>query len=411
MDLISVYGLLSMAIFTLLLYRLKALTSSLLFNPFVMPLMAFSISLGTVFYVASVGAMTGIQLYTILFFFGSFIVGIFFLKFIISKKKYLNESNSIIKAIDYQVLYFLFVISVIISFMYVILLWSSYASGDERLLLNRQYRSLSLVKMLLDFWVVVLAAVIYSQNKNKVVLAILFVTVVFSFFSGSKGAALGFLLWALMFYFNFNTVNKRQLIIVFCLFVLVLLVPTWWMYGDSFIEKIVFRISMSGDVYLLAFISGDYTQLTEVYNPVAYLFHPFTSLIGIRGYEYPFGAELIGTAGYPVTGTGPNPHLPLLALTFWPNCFFCTSIFAIMMTVLFLMTVFIAFSMYNFLKLPLFFRVFLFSILLSAAFDLFFDIGAYQFKIILCFIGLIIYVLINFLKQISHISTNHKELE
>ncbi|MBD3842766.1 MAG: hypothetical protein IE909_12960 [Campylobacterales bacterium] len=406
MDLISVYGAVAVVMTLVLLYRVKKITGNLVFNPLSMSIMTFTVSFMTVITVYSSGDIPISGFYVILMFFSIFFVSIFFLQSLIRKTYFINERNSRIRKIDEQFLYVLFAVSLMVSLLYVYLLWSSYNSGDERLLLNKQYRALSLFKILLDFWVVVLASIIYAQSKQKYTQIILLLTIVFAFFSGAKGAALGMFLWVLMFYFIFNRINVKKLLLVCILFVVTLFIPTWWMYGPGFIEKISYRISMSGDLYLLAFVLGDYSQLQGFYDPIRYLLHPFTSLIGIRGYGYPLGAELIGTAGHVVTGTGPNPHLPLLALTFWPDCFFCVVLFAFSTVFVFILTVYLAFRSYNHFRLPLFFRVFLFSMLLSAAFDLFVDIGAYEFKIILCLLGFAIYLLFTFLKQLSQLKTH-----
>jgi hypothetical protein len=406
MGLNSIY-LIAAAVMTLvLLYRLKKITGNLVFNPLAMPVMTFSISLMTVVNVFFSGAIAISEYYVLLMFFSLFFVGIFFLQSLIRESYCINEKNSRIKKIDKQVLYVLFSVSLLVSVIYIYMLWSSYSSGDERLLLNKQYRALSLIKTFIDLWVLVLASIIYAQSKQKSALVILVISIFFTFFVGSKGAALGSLFWVLMFYFTFNPINVKKLLIVSILLIFLLFFPTWWMYGSGFIDKILFRISMSGDVYLLAFVIGDYSELQGLYEPIKYLLHPFTSLIGIRGYEYPLGAELIGTAGHVVSGSGPNPHLPLLALTFWPDCFFCAVLFAFSTIFIFILTVYLAFRSYNYLRLPLFFRLFLFSALLSAAFDLFVDIGAYEFKIILCVLGFAIYLLFTFLKQVSQLKTH-----
>jgi len=406
MDLISVYGITAFVMSLVLLYRVKKITGNLVFNPLLIKIVTLTISFMTVINVYSVGAIPISKFYVILMFFSIFFVGIFFLKSLIRKTYFINQLSTCVKKIDEQVLYVLFVISLMVSLLYIYLLWNSYNSGDERLLLNKQYRALSLLKNLFGFWVVVLASIIYAQSKKKCILIILILTIFFAFFSGSKGAALGLFLWVLMFYFIFNRIKVKKLLLVYFLFIVILFFPTWWMYGPGFIDRVLYRISMSGDLYLFAFVSGDYTQLQGFYDPIRYLLHPFTSLIGIRGYDYPLGAQLIGTAGHDVTGTGPNPHLPLLALTFWPDCFFCMLLFALSTVFVFILTGYLAFRIYNYLRLPLFFRIFLFSMLLSAAFDLFVDIGAYEFKIILCLMGFVFYLFFTFLKQLSHLKTH-----
>ena len=229
MGLNSIY-LIAAAVMTLvLLYRLKKITGNLVFNPLAMPVMTFSISLMTVVNVFFSGAIAISEYYVLLMFFSLFFVGIFFLQSLIRESYCINEKNSRIKKIDKQVLYVLFSVSLLVSVIYIYMLWSSYSSGDERLLLNKQYRAVSLIKTFISLWVLVLASIIYAQSKQKSALVILVISIFFTFFVGSKGAALGSLFWVLMFYFTFNPINVKKLLIVSILLIFLLFFPTWWM--------------------------------------------------------------------------------------------------------------------------------------------------------------------------------------
>jgi hypothetical protein len=188
MDLNSVYVIPAVVMTLVLLYRLKKITGNLVFNPLLMPVMTFSISLMTVVSLFSSGVITISEYYVLLMLFSLFFVGMFFLKSFIRKSYCINEKNCRIKKIDEQVLYVLFFISLFVSFTYIYMLWSSYGLGDERLFLNKQYRAVSLIKTFISLWVLVLASIIYAQSKKKSTLFILCISVFFTFFVGSKGA-------------------------------------------------------------------------------------------------------------------------------------------------------------------------------------------------------------------------------
>lgn len=78
-------------------------------------------------------------------------------------------------------------------------------------------------------------------------------------------------------------------------------------------EKIMTRILLSGDVYLLSYVTADYRRLFNRYEAIPYLLHPFLRLIGLQGYEYPIGCALFelltGSSAY-----GPNPHITIVSL-------------------------------------------------------------------------------------------------
>jgi hypothetical protein len=399
MNLVSFYGLIASLLFFFLVFSSKRIFKGF-FNPFIFSIITFSISFSTVLFLYDTGHIESKVFFNILIFYFIFIFAYAVFSFLVSKGDNLNYYNSAIKKIDYQVLYVLFVISFAVSSMYIILLWSSYSTGDERLLLNREIRGLSLINTLFSFWVVVLASLIYAQKKQFFILMILVITISLAFFSGSKGGALGLLLWAIYFYSNFNRISLARLFLMIFSIIVVLMLPTWWMYGSDFLKIILYRLSMSGDVYTLSFISGDYTQLIDMYEPIGYFLHPFTSLVGIRGYDFPFGAELVGTAGRAVNGTGPNPHLPMLAITFWPNSFLASFLCALFFAFVFLFFVFIAFKFYNTLFFPLYLRIYIFSSLLLSAFTIFIDIGMSQFFIVLNLIAFLVFLFFFFLCKV-----------
>jgi hypothetical protein len=74
------------------------------------------------------------------------------------------------------------------------------------------------------------------------------------------------------------------------------------------------RLWMSGDVYILAY-QRDALEAVHANYPVsflAYVMHPSTSLVGVRGYEKPLGAMLASEFMRDDVLTGPNPQLPVV---------------------------------------------------------------------------------------------------
>jgi hypothetical protein len=54
-------------------------------------------------------------------------------------------------------------------------------------------------------------------------------------------------------------------------------------------------------------------------NFFAYMLHPITSLVGVRGYDKPLGSMLASAAQGDDVLTGPNPQLPVLLDYFFPD--------------------------------------------------------------------------------------------
>jgi hypothetical protein len=83
------------------------------------------------------------------------------------------------------------------------------------------------------------------------------------------------------------------------------------------------RLWMSGDVYILAY-QRDALESIHANYPVsflAYVMHPITSLVGVRGYEKPLGAMLASEVMREDVLTGPNPQLPVVLDYFFPENF------------------------------------------------------------------------------------------
>ncbi len=185
----------------------------------------------------------------------------------------------------------------------------------------------------------------------------------------------------------------------YILLLVFLIFPSLIMSGTDFLEKILTRIYMSADIYLFSYVIGDYKDLINFYDPLSYLLHPFSSIFGIRGYEYPLGAQILSTANLPVTGTGPNSHMTILNMIFFHDCTFCIILASFMYGIIALLTVWFAFYFLTVKYINSYFKILVFIILYTNQINLFLDIGMFEFNIIMIIIGFFIYLIFELLNK------------
>ena len=273
-------------------YRL--INQSLLISPISMSILTFVISLFTVIELNKKGIINPevFNLITLVFFI--FLIALVISPFLV-KKRFLQVSSFInIRKFDIQITDWLFYANVVVSVVYIALLWGTYSEGSDRLLLNKDFRALSLINTLIGNWSVAMVSLVYATSRNKKYIFYFICIIFLSASQGSKGAAIVNLFIFTFFYLQFNSFTIKQKVWGFIILFLVIVLPTQLMYGNA-LNEILFRVAMSGDVYLLSFVGGDYTKLTGLYDPFLYIIHPLSSLIGIRGYDFPFGAQLLAT--------------------------------------------------------------------------------------------------------------------
>lgn len=199
-------------------------------------------------------------------------------------------------------------------------------SGDYRIVLAKQFRLLDVLKN--GFTNVALTygflLVVFTNNKRILFQLILFAFTLF--FTGAKSFVLTIVVTYFFFYGIHNYENflpKRFLksvkekLVVGILGVVIILsgfLTLWYWRGDPSVawDILLSRVFLAGDIYLYAYVWGDYTQLYEKYNIGLYFLHPFLKLLGLQGYDFPLGAELFGLTGQPIEGFGPNAQLPIL---------------------------------------------------------------------------------------------------
>lgn len=396
MNIFSLSGFFTLLLVYILMLRFRKISGSVLLNPFILFIITFCISFGTVISLFLDGFIMPDVFVSLLFCFLLFFAAYYFVFCFRVVSLPVNSCLVVPKKFDIQMCDFLFFVSVVLVSIYSYLLWGNVSTGDERLVFNKYFRPLQILQSVFSFWAVILAGYLYSLTKKPIYAFYFSVLIFLSLFSGSKGLALSYFLWFAFFYLWFNRLTISNYLF-FCLSSsLFLFGVVYFLYGAAFFNVIVHRLQMSGDVYVLSFVIGDYTLLNGFFDVVQYLLHPFSSLIGIRGYDMPFGAELVTTAGHEKSGMGPNSHLTMLGLVFFPDDIFKRFVLYFFGASVFIVTMLIAFKILKSYKLHLFFRLNVFANLVSASFNIFIDIGMYQFIIVYTSISILFYILMLF---------------
>lgn len=388
----------ALVIYFILIFQYKKLNKTLFLNPVSPILLVFAISISTVNYFYRTGDMNDREYYILMLEFMIYFIFIFIAPFFV-KTKYTNLSNYMnISKFDIQITKIIFYISLIIGLFYIFLLWANYGSGDERFILNRNMRELMLLNNLFSIWALYMSSLIYSKTKEKIFLYFVIVLILLTSFMGAKSAAILALLVFLFFYVQCNKINIKYLFLIVIVGISLLVIPVYFMYGNP-IEKILTRIFWSADIYIWAFKLGDYKQFIDYYDPFSYILHPYSSLIGIRGYEYNFGAQIIESANLIVNGMGPQDHMPMLGLIFFNDCLLCIIVFTFIFSFLMLFTIVFVFYFFSKTNISLSFRVMTFSLLYTTSFNMFLSINIYSFSIVIVLLGLCIYSIFCILKS------------
>jgi hypothetical protein len=220
------------------------------------------------------------------------------------------------------------------SLFFAYILVSQGLSGDDRIALAKDYRVLDVIRrgFASVFTYYSISCLLY--RRDRYLLGLLVFNVGISFFSGSKG----FFVEYLTAYITIDALIKGQsrsrykklLPLVGLLLILMVSTVMFWQNLSPLeaLEAIGNRFFASGDIFYYAFLQNDYKDLYGEYNFWSYVFHPLTSLVGLRGYEWPIGSLLYAQAGTEIRGFGPNPQLPMTALillqgNIWLALLFC----------------------------------------------------------------------------------------
>ena len=316
-------------------------------------------------------------------------------------KKYIKLSDFIhIKPFDRQIVKILFYISIAIGIIYISILWGTYSSGSDRFILNKAMRPLMLINQLFSIWVLAMSSIIYAKTKQRKFLYYAIITIILSGFMGSRASAIVGSLLLLFFYLQFNSINKKYFKYIILISFVLIFLPTYVMY-DNAIEMLINRIVLAADIYIWSFIIGDYKELIGFYDPLMYFLHPFSSLIGIRGYEFPLGAQIISTANLEPDGTGPQDHMLIMGIVFFSDCIPCIILFTVFFAFLTMLSFIFIFYFFSLTRVPLSIRVLVFTLLYARSIGIFVGINAYSFNIIISIMGVVVYFFFDFLRNTS----------
>jgi hypothetical protein len=226
------------------------------------------------------------------------------------------------------------VILAVTSLFFSYILVSNGLSGDDRIAIAKDFRFLDVIRRGFATVFTYYSISCFLYRRDRYLLALLIFNILIGFFSGSKG----FFAEYLTAYITLESLIKgrRQIdlkkYLPLIAVVLAFTIGTVMFWQNvSFVDALVSfsnRLFASGDIFYYSFVYNNYQDLYGEYNFWSYVFHPFTSLIGIRGYEWPIGSLLYAQAGSTIQGFGPNPQLPMTAIilnqgNFWLSAVFC----------------------------------------------------------------------------------------
>jgi len=208
------------------------------------------------------------------------------------------------------------------------------AQGDGRQDFNRAFRPV--VTLHGGLWLFSLLALLSKKLKKTEVIVWFVLLVVPSIAFSGKSVLLPVFFW---FGLKFFVEKRRANFFTFAILTGVLFAGVGVMgliaYGaensSDILTLIVGRLWLSGDVYIYAYQKGGLDMVRSDYHVsfLSYMFHPFTALVGIRGYDRPLGSMLASEALGTDVLTGPNPHLPVLLDYFFPDQILVTVLISI----------------------------------------------------------------------------------
>lgn len=282
--------------------------------------------------------------------------------------------------------------------------------GDNRIVAYKNFRALSLLLFSGNLVLIYYFSLLIGRGKlHKIDISLIVTYIIGLVVSGSKGAALGtiFVIYGVyLVSINYASGSKKKPTgsIWFALTsILILFFSVAWSKGFydlmSIINVVVTRILNTGDLYhYWSLLSESFTGYSNYFS---YLFHPFTALVGIRGYDLPFGAELFCRVTGDDSGFGPNPHLSLLSFVLADNDIFLgillmISSLLLMYTLVFISTAIMKKLFYSFSRA--------YSLHINVCFLLIFtDIGMFEFIFIGSFMWFVVIYFVRLLFKMPKI--------
>ncbi len=161
----------SYAIFALFLcfiinWQYRKINKAIFVTPLTPQVLTFTVSISTVVYLFIENKISE-EIFLLLFLqFLLYFSTLMIVPHIINK--YSKMGNYInIRPLDIKLASTIFYICLFISSIYIILFWTLYSEGSDRIYFNRDYRILSLFNTLFSFWSISISGIIYSKYKIR----------------------------------------------------------------------------------------------------------------------------------------------------------------------------------------------------------------------------------------------------
>jgi hypothetical protein len=273
--------------------------------------------------------------------------------------------------------------SIVLTIVFSIILLSQGSISDDRIIIAKSLRAPDLIRQGALTLFPYIALLSFMVRKNKLSILLFLISIFASFFSGSKG----FFIPYSIAYFTLNKLlypqNKGSIknILIVCLIIFSSsLVKVFWGSNpsDAFFE-IINRLFSNGDTYYYAYHLTDISRLFDDYSFFSYFLHPFTSLISIRGYDYPIGANLFGKVTGDYSGYGPNAYLPVVLIVLLKgNIFFATLISFLFGSLVCSLRIYGLKMLSGYKTFPPFWRISIFIVCFVITPDIFVDVGLFE---------------------------------
>ncbi len=281
-------------------------------------------------------------------------------------------------------------VSIVLTTIFSILLLSQGGISDDRIIIAKSLRGPDLIRQGASVLFCYISLLSFMVRRNKLSIVFLVISITVSFFSGSKGFlipyAIAYFTLNKLLYPQKNETNKNIVIVCLILLSSSLVKVFWGSNPVAAFFEIINRLFSSGDTYYYAYHLVDKSKLFDDYSFFSYLLHPFSSLISIKGYNYPIGANLFGRITGDYSGYGPNAYLPIVLIILLKG----NAFFAILIS--FLFGSFVCVSRIYGLKIlgkfttPPFWRISIFIVCFVLTPNIFVDIGMFQQSFIAIFV-------------------------
>lgn len=198
------------------------------------------------------------------------------------------------------------------------------AQGDARQDFNRAFRPI--VTLHGGLWLFSLLLLLSPRLSIRQVVFWLVLLIVPSVAFSGKAVLLPVLFWfGLRLFIRKRRVNMVTIAVLTGFVLMGVGIMGLIAYGASSSAAVLLliatRLWLSGDVYIYAYQKDALSMVRADYHVsfLAYMFHPITSLFGVRGYDKPLGSMLASEVLRDNVLVGPNPHLPVLLDYFFPD--------------------------------------------------------------------------------------------